>query len=224
VGSEGQLLPVVVLGDVLAEHPSLGIVVRIAAETGLRHWVREGDGTTAYEHVRDALVLQVLVDGGVGEVAETTDNREDFVLLDELSHHLHCIGRVVVVIPNDEPYLAAVDASLRVDVVEVGAHGVGDGRVGRGGCLAEREVGPQQDLRIRDARDFLGDRRLGARQLGRCRRPTSLLLPTTAQQKETGEEEHGCEKEPASESCWHYHAPLPAPLRDLSPRSTQDPA
>src|SRR5262249_26497939 len=52
------------------------------------------------------------------------------VLLDELSHHLHRLGWAVRVVVGDVVDLAAVDAALVVDLLEVGTDGLADGPVG----------------------------------------------------------------------------------------------
>jgi hypothetical protein len=54
---QAQLLPVEVLGDVLAEHSPLGIVVGVALETALHDRVRPLDQAAGYPHVRDAVLL-----------------------------------------------------------------------------------------------------------------------------------------------------------------------
>jgi hypothetical protein len=88
------------------------------------------------QKVRDAPLLQVLPDRAVGDVAQTGHHGEDAALLHQLAHHLDRIRRVEVVIAHQVGDLAAVDAPLRVDVLEVGPYPVGDGRLGRRRRLA----------------------------------------------------------------------------------------
>ncbi len=83
------------------------------------------------------LLVHVLVDGAVGGCSEGLEQERDLVLLDQLADHLHRLGRAVAVVVADEVDLAAVDAALVVDLLEVGGEGLADGPVG-GGVAAVR--------------------------------------------------------------------------------------
>src|SRR5262249_40718678 len=71
------------------------------------------------------------LDRGVGRRAERIEGREHLILLDELAYHLDGLRRAVAVVPGDEVDLAAVDAALLVDHVEVGGLGLADRAVAR---------------------------------------------------------------------------------------------
>ena len=88
-------------------------------------------GAGGDEELRHLVVVQVGVDGYVGRRAERAEHQQYLVLLDQLPHLLDSLRRAVDVIAADEIYLAAVDATLRVDHVEVRALGLADNAVGR---------------------------------------------------------------------------------------------
>jgi hypothetical protein len=67
----------------------------------------------------------------LGGVPSGVEHQQHLVLLDQLAHLLDRLGRAVAVVVGDEVDLAAVDAALGVDLLEVGADGLADGAVGR---------------------------------------------------------------------------------------------
>ena len=100
----------------------------------------------------------------LGGVPRVWKSEAHLVLLDELAHHLHRLGRAVAVVVGDVVDLAAVDAALVVDLLEVGADGLADGAVGGGGAavgvgVADLDLGggharrPSERRRRRRRRD-----------------------------------------------------------------------
>ena len=149
------------LSDVGRVDPALRLVVGLIA-----HRPREVlrvvplGGAGGHEELRHLLLVQVLLDGGVGRGAERLEDEGDLVLLDELAHHLDRLGRAIGVVVADEVDLAAVDAALVVDLLEVRGDGLADRPVGRG--VAAVRVGVADlDLGGRDAHHRLGRRAAG---------------------------------------------------------------
>ncbi len=145
----------VVLGDVLADDLRFDLVVALPTE-GLRVLLRlvphqrpGGD-----EQVRDLVVLEEVQHRAVGGGAEAAEHREDLVLQDQFVDHLAGLGRVVGVVPEDVVDLPAVDAAVRVDVLEVRLRAGGDVAVPGGRHTGQREVPADRDA-------VLGDTRLG---------------------------------------------------------------
>ena len=146
-----------VLEDVRRVDPALGLVVGLEA-----HRPREVlrvvplGGAGGHEEVRHLLLVDVLVDGGIGRRAERLEQRGDLVLLDQLAHHLDGLGWRIGVVVGDEGDLPAVDATLVVDLLEVGGDRLADRAVRRGGATVGVGVA-DLDLGRGDA-----DHRLGA--------------------------------------------------------------
>jgi hypothetical protein len=73
------------------------------------------------------LRVHILVDCGVGRRAVCRKQQQHFFLLDELAHLLDGPGRAVSVVEADELDVAAVDAAVGIDLLEIGelrlAHG-----------------------------------------------------------------------------------------------------
>ena len=110
-------------------------------------------GARGDEQLRDLLRVQIGMDGLAGVGAEACQNKENVVFLDELARHLHRLGRIVGVVIGNEVDLAAVDAALGVDLVEIGRqhladHAIGGSRTGIGHGVADP--------------DFVGARRRSA--------------------------------------------------------------
>ena len=64
------------------------------------------------EHVGDAVLFEILVDGAMSLGADGSLEREDLVLLDELADGLGGDGAGVLVVGDEELDLAAVDAAV----------------------------------------------------------------------------------------------------------------
>ena len=89
------------------------------------------------------------------------EDREDVVLLDELSRQLHGLRRVVRVVEVDVVDLPAVDAAVSVDVLEVRVGAVRD-RAEERRRPGDRDRAADRDRRRRDAR--LAARERGGRE------------------------------------------------------------
>src|SRR5260370_17965347 len=68
------------------------------------------------------------------------EDEQHLLLLDQLAHLLHRLGRAVAVVERDEVDLAAVDAALIVDHLEIGGLGPPDRPVGGGGTAIRPDV------------------------------------------------------------------------------------
>ncbi len=108
-------------GDVAPQHRALAPVARQEADRPRvpRRRAAEGLRAVAGEELRDLLGVQVVADREVVRGAHRVEDREDPVLLDEAPRQLDGLGRVVGVVVVAVLDLPAVDAALRVDVVEV---------------------------------------------------------------------------------------------------------
>ena len=85
--------------------------------------------------------------------AEAVEHEGDMLLLDETAGLLDRLRRAVAVVEADEIDLAAVDAALIVDHLEIGGlrpadHAVGGGRSAVGDGLAELDLGVRDAGRI----------------------------------------------------------------------------
>ena len=139
--------------EVLAEHPPLGgeggpEADRVRVLGGLGAERRRAGGG---EELRHLLLVEVVADGEVLVGAERVEDREDPVLLDEPLRQLGGLRRVGEVVQDRVVDPAAVDATLRVDVVEVRLRGARDGRV-PGLRARHRRRAAEEDGRRRDAR------------------------------------------------------------------------
>src|SRR5258707_932055 len=76
--------------------------------------------------------IEIFLDGRVRGRAEALEDEGDILLLDQAADLLHRLGRAVAVVQADQIELAAVDAALLVDHVEIGGLGFADGAVSRG--------------------------------------------------------------------------------------------
>src|SRR5699024_6094446 len=85
------------------------------------------------EDVGHALLVEEVDDSAVRGGSEPTEHREDLVLHDQLAGHVDGGGRVVPVVFDPVVDLAAVNASLGVDVVEHGPGPLGNRQVARCG-------------------------------------------------------------------------------------------
>ena len=103
-------------------------------------------GAGGDEHLRHFVVVQIAADCAVGRRAERVEQRQHVVFLDQLAHHFDGLRRAIAVVAADEVDLAAVDAALLIDHVEVGGLRLADGAVGRsraaiGHSVAELDLG-----------------------------------------------------------------------------------
>jgi hypothetical protein len=80
--------------------------------------------------LRHLLGVQVLLDRRIRRGAERIEDQQDFVALDQLACLFHRLRRAVGVVIRDEIDLAAVDAALGVDLLEVGLFGLADHAIG----------------------------------------------------------------------------------------------
>ena len=84
------------------------------------------------EQLRHLLGIHVFLDRRIGRRAEALENQQHFVALDQLARLLDGFRRAVAVVIGDEIDLAAVDAALGVDLVEIGGDRLADQAVSRG--------------------------------------------------------------------------------------------
>ena len=82
------------------------------------------------EQLRHLLRVQVLLDRRIRRGAERIEDQQDFVAFDQLAGLLDGLRRAVGVVIADEVDLAAVDAALGVDLLEVGFFGLADHAIG----------------------------------------------------------------------------------------------
>ena len=97
------------------------------------------------EELRDLLRVQIGMDGLARVGAEARQDEENVVFLDELAGRLHRLGRIVGVVIGNEIDLAASDAALGVDLVEIGRqhladHAIGGSRTGIGHGVADADL------------------------------------------------------------------------------------
>ncbi len=141
-----------VLGDVLADHLALALVVGLPAE-GPRQLLRVlaplqrpgGD-----EQVGNALVVEEVHDRAVGRGAQPADHGEDLVLEDQLVGDRARLRGVVAVVADEVLDLAPVHSAGRVHVVEVGLGAGGDLAVARSRDTGQREVATDLDRVVGD--------------------------------------------------------------------------
>ena len=149
---ERHLLAREVLLHVLPEDLALAHVVDLPAER-LRlcrgHVPALAAGCD--EHVGDLLGVQEVHHGQVRRRAEAVEDRVHVVLQHQLPHDRRRGGRVVGIVEVLVDDLAAVDAAVRVDVVEVGGRRGGDLAVAGGGGPGERLVAADGDRGRGDA-------------------------------------------------------------------------
>jgi hypothetical protein len=145
----------------------LGVVVGLEAH-GPRKVLRVAPFRCAGGDVelRHLLLVHVLVDRRVARRAERLEERENLVLLDQLTDHFHRLGRSEAVVERDELDLAAVDATRFVDAPEISVERPANGGVGGGRAAVGIGIA---DLDLAIARAFviplLGKRReRGAKQ------------------------------------------------------------
>ena len=88
-------------------------------------------GARGDEQLRDLLGVQILLDRAVRWRAERVEYGEHLVALDQLADLLDGLRRRIGVVIGDEVDLAAVDAALVVDHLEIGFFGLADDAIGR---------------------------------------------------------------------------------------------
>ena len=109
-------------------------------------------GARGDEELRDLLRVQIGMDRLAGVGAEARQDKENVVFLDELAGRLHRLGRIVGVVIGNEIDLAAPDAALGVDLVEIGRHhladhAIGGSRTGIGHGIADPDLVGARDRR-----------------------------------------------------------------------------
>lgn len=132
VGIEDRDLRVrLLLQNVFCEDPRLDPVARLEAH-GPGEVVRIVPlaGAGGEEELRHLLGVVIFLHGGLGRRAERVEHQEDLVALDQLADLLHRLRRRVAVVIGDPADLAAVDAALVVDHLEIGFLGLADDAVG----------------------------------------------------------------------------------------------
>ncbi len=117
--------------DVLRVDARLGLVARLPAH-GPWEVLRIGPfrGARRDEQLRHLLGVHVFLDRRISRRAERVHDEQHFVILDQLARLLHRLRRAVAVVIADEGDLAAIDAALLVDHLEIGGLGFSDRRVG----------------------------------------------------------------------------------------------
>ena len=97
-------------------------------------------GAGGDEQLRHLLGVQVFLDRRVRWRAERIENEQNLVALDQLAGLLDGLRRAVGIVIADEIDLAAVDAALGVDLLEVGFLGLADHTVGGSGSAVGHDV------------------------------------------------------------------------------------
>ena len=121
------------LQDMCGIERGLGLQVGLPAHRpGEVSRIVEGGGTGGDEELRHLLLVEVAADRHVERRAQHVEHRGDLVALDQLAGILHHLGRRVAVVEADEVDLAAVDAALGVQSLEVGRFRLAELAVGRG--------------------------------------------------------------------------------------------
>ena len=108
-------------------------------------------GAGGDEELRDLLCVHVVLDRGVARRAQAVENQQHTVILDELARLLDGPGRAVAVVVGDEIDLAAVDAALGVDHLEIGSLGLADHAIGGGGSAVRHDVADLDATAVRSA-------------------------------------------------------------------------
>jgi hypothetical protein len=90
--------------------------------------------------LRHLLRIHVFLDRRIRRRAERIEDEQHLVALDQLARLLDGFRRAVAVVIADEIDLAAVDAALGIDLLEVGLCGLADHAVGRSGSAIWRDA------------------------------------------------------------------------------------
>ena len=127
-----DLLARIVLQDVFGVDASLDLVAGLPAN-GPREILRVVPLGRARrnEDLRHLLGIHVFVDRAVGRRTQRIEDQKHLVAFDQLACLLDGFRRAIAVVIGNEIDLAAVDAALGIDLVEIGFLGLADGRVGR---------------------------------------------------------------------------------------------
>ena len=130
-----------VLQDVLREDAALALVVRLPAHRP-REVLRVAEFRRAGrdEQLRHLLGVHVFLDRGVVRGAEAVEDQQHFVVFDQPARLFDCLRRRVAVVVADERDLAAVDAALGVDLVEIGRERLADRAIGRSRPAVRHDV------------------------------------------------------------------------------------
>jgi hypothetical protein len=110
----------------------LGLVVGIVAHRpGEVLRVGEFRCTGCGEELRHFLAIEIFLDGGVRRRADDLESEQDLVALDEFAHLFDGFRWRIGVVILDQIELAALDAALFVDHLEIGSLRLADAGVGR---------------------------------------------------------------------------------------------
>ncbi|MGY4300899.1 hypothetical protein ACVWXN_008994 [Bradyrhizobium sp. i1.4.4] len=117
-----------VIGEnVLGVDASLGHVVGIVGDgPGIVLRIVEACGAGGGQQLRDLLAVEIFLHGGVRGRADDLEGEQHLVAFDELAHLLDRLRRRIGIVILDQIDLAAVDAALIVDHLEVGGLGLAD--------------------------------------------------------------------------------------------------
>ena len=86
------------------------------------------------QELRHALRVEIFVHGGLRRGAERAEQRQHFLLLDQPPRRLDAFRRAVGVVHGEELHLAAVDAALFVQHLEIGLADAAEHAVERAGA------------------------------------------------------------------------------------------
>ncbi len=121
-----------VLQDIGRVDPCFGLVVGLPTHgPGKVFRIVPLGGAGRDEDLRHLLRVHVFLDRGIAWRAQRIEDQQHLVGLDELARLLHRLRRAVAVVIGDEVDLAAVDAALGIELVEIGGLGLADRRIGR---------------------------------------------------------------------------------------------
>ena len=119
------------LQDVFCEDPGFDAVAGLKAHgPGKALRIVPLAGAGGDEQLRDLLGVVIFLHGVLGRRPQRVEHQEDLVALDQFADLLHRLRRAVAVVIGDEIDLAAVDAALIVDHLEIGFLGLADDAVG----------------------------------------------------------------------------------------------
>ena len=121
-----------IVQDVFGVDAPLALVVGLKAHgPGEVLGIAEFGAAGGDEQLRHFLGVHVFHDRRIGRRAERLEDQQDLVALHQLARLLDRLRRAVGVVIGDEIDLAAVDAALGVDHVEIGFFGLADHAIGR---------------------------------------------------------------------------------------------
>src|SRR5205807_5557404 len=97
-------------------------------------------GAGGDEQLRHFLRIHVFLYGGIWRRAQRIEDEQHLIALDQLAGLFDRLRRAVAVVIADEIDLAAIDAALGIDLVEVVLFGLADHAIGGSGAAVGHDV------------------------------------------------------------------------------------